>query len=478
MNWGVRRCRLGLACLASFLLSAAAANAATITVTRQDDPDNGVGDCAHIDTSCSLREAVNAADANSAITQISLPAGEYDLQSQVSALQISSNVTLAGAGARLTTIKQTRVTNVLTIHGGSTVTVQGVTVTGGHTVGTIHGGGISNNGSLTLEDSRVTDNESDGLSGQQSTSSGEGGGIANFGTSLVIIRSTIDGNHADAVSGPNAQGGGIFSASSTTVVNSTIAGNTADGGSVAGSGGGIYMLSGASLHLANTTVAFNTALGSAAQGGNLDLESGPAPRTTKNSIIAVGTADAGSENCLGTLSSDGSNIEDRNECGLGSDSTNRVSTNAELGQLGDHGGALATVPLLSGSPAINGGNPAGCSDGSFAAIVIDERGVSRPQGARCDIGAFEFRAVRLTGKPKISGQPRLGQKLVCVPPGVTSPDGPVLRAFTWLRSGKPVSRGATHVVRAADRRHSLACRLTATNAAGVASATSAPVSVP
>jgi hypothetical protein len=260
-------------------------------------------------------------------------------------------------------------------------------------------------------------------------------------------------------------------------VNSTIAGNTADAGSGAGAGGGIYMLGGASVHLANTTTAFNTVLGSSAQGGNLDLEPGPATSTIKNSIIADGTAATGSENCLGTLNSEGNNLEDRDECGLDPDSTNQVSTNAKLGQLGPHGGPLPMVPLLSGSPAINRGNPAGCSDTTFATIVVDERGVPRPQGSRCDIGAFEFRAVKLTGKPKIAGQHRVGQKLTCVPPGIKSPDGAVVNVFSWLRSGKAVGRGRTYVVRALDRGHSLACRLKSINAAGAATAISRQVSV-
>jgi hypothetical protein len=474
MNWGARGWLAGIACMVSLLLAASGAGAATtITVTRQDDPDNGLGDCASIDTSCSLREAVNVANSDPSITQITLPAGEYDLKNQVLGLQIAGNLTLAGAGARTTTIKQIRVANVLNIHSGKTVTVQGVTITGGHAIGTIHGGGISNSGALTLQDSRVTDNESDGLSG----ASGEGGGIANFGTSLLIIRSTIDGNHADAASGPSAQGGGIYSTSSATIVNSTIAGNTVDGGSGTGSGGGIHMLGGATLNLANSTVAFNTAFGSPAQGGNIDLEAGPAPSTAKNSIIADGTADIGSENCIGTLGSEGFNLEDRDECGLDPDSTNQVSKDAKLGQLGDHGGPLATVPLLSGSPAINGGNNAGCRGINFAVLDVDERGVHRPQGPRCDIGAFEFRVPVLKGLPQVSGAPRVGQKLTCLLPAVQSADGPSTVGVAWLRNGAFVTNGRSYVVRAADRGHALRCRFKATNAAGSASATSRAVSV-
>ena len=60
-----------------------------------------------------------------------------------------------------------------------------------------------------------------------------------------------------------------------------------------------------------------------------------------------------------------------------------------LGLLRDNGGPAETEALLAGSPAIDGGNPAGCTDLAGNLLTTDERGVSRPQpsGGRCDIGA-------------------------------------------------------------------------------------------
>ena len=53
-----------------------------------------------------------------------------------------------------------------------------------------------------------------------------------------------------------------------------------------------------------------------------------------------------------------------------------------LGALADNGGPTLTHALLTGSPAIDAGNDAACP-------ATDQRGVTRPQGAHCDIGSYE-----------------------------------------------------------------------------------------
>ena len=63
--------------------------------------------------------------------------------------------------------------------------------------------------------------------------------------------------------------------------------------------------------------------------------------------------------------------------------TNIIITDPKLGTLSNYGGFTQTIPLLPGSSAIDTGNDATCP-------ATDQRGVSRPQGAHCDIGAFEF----------------------------------------------------------------------------------------
>jgi len=59
-----------------------------------------------------------------------------------------------------------------------------------------------------------------------------------------------------------------------------------------------------------------------------------------------------------------------------------IITDAQIGPLGNNGGPTATHALLAGSPAIDAANDAACP-------VTDQRGVTRPQGAHCDIGAYE-----------------------------------------------------------------------------------------
>jgi len=63
--------------------------------------------------------------------------------------------------------------------------------------------------------------------------------------------------------------------------------------------------------------------------------------------------------------------------------TNIITDDPLLGTLGNYGGSTQTIPLLAGSSAINTGDDAVCP-------ATDQRGVSRPQGTHCDIGAFEL----------------------------------------------------------------------------------------
>jgi hypothetical protein len=58
-----------------------------------------------------------------------------------------------------------------------------------------------------------------------------------------------------------------------------------------------------------------------------------------------------------------------------------------LGPLNDNGGATHTHALQPGSPALDG---ASCTDLIGGAITADQRGVARPQGTGCDVGAYEL----------------------------------------------------------------------------------------
>jgi hypothetical protein len=215
------------------------------------------------------------------------------------------------------------------------------------------GGGIVNvsdfTGESTIKNSTVSSNAADYF----------GGGIADFSYyGLALIDTTVSGNVAYS-------GGGGISSFELTLTNSTVSGNTAS------YGGGIR--SGAAT-VSNSTVSGNEASES---GGGIVSSF----LTLTNSIVAHnGTSPP---NCdVTSVDSLGYNLSDDSSCGLTAPSDLLVA-DAMLGPLADNGGPTETHALLPGSPAIDAGSP------DCPPPATDQRGVVRPQGARCDIGAFE-----------------------------------------------------------------------------------------
>jgi hypothetical protein len=104
--------------------------------------------------------------------------------------------------------------------------------------------------------------------------------------------------------------------------------------------------------------------------------------TLRNTIVANSLS---GENCDGTITNGGSNLEDGTTCGWGSAFGSMSSTNPLLGVLT---GSPAYFPLNAGSLAIDKGDDPIC-----AASPVNnqsQNGVTRPQGAHCDIGAYEL----------------------------------------------------------------------------------------
>lgn len=202
---------------------------------------------------------------------------------------------------------------------------------------------------------------------------GNGGAIWNAGQ-LALTHSTFNQNDAE----DGGQGGAIFhQRGAMTMVNSTVSGNTAI------SGGGLYVAAEGQGTLTYVTVAYNFG-GSA--GGLFSLN--PAFRLS-NTLLAKNLVFPGLfDDCTGAVTSLGYNLLERSACTvLGAAPGDIVGqadgdVDAKLGNLQNHGFAVETHALLPGSPAINGGSPDNC-------LAIDQRGVARPQGGRCDIGAFE-----------------------------------------------------------------------------------------
>jgi len=379
------------------------AHAAAIAVTTTADELNADGDC-------SLREAiqtsntdaaVDACPAGSGADAITVPSGTYTLSiagagedaNASGDLDITADLTITGAGPATTIIDGAGLDRVFHVDPTSAdvmAEIYGVTIQHGlaQFEGFIFtaGGGILNAGTLTVSSSTVRDNTgvaldhfgggifNDGtLTLNNSTVSNNaalsGGGIRNHGTA-TLNSSTVSGN--STFSG----GGGIANVGTLTIDNSTISGNT--DGSV---GGGIDNFSAGTLTLASSTVTGNSGVfggGIANAGGSLSL---------KNTIVAKNTASGSGGDCIGSppIISAGNNLDSDGSCGL-TGSGDISGVDLLVGPLADNGGLTKTHPLLAGSPAID----AGSSD--CPPPFADQRGVARPQGAACDIGAFELEA--------------------------------------------------------------------------------------
>ncbi|HEX4109595.1 MAG TPA: choice-of-anchor Q domain-containing protein [Solirubrobacteraceae bacterium] len=226
------------------------------------------------------------------------------------------------------------------------------------------GGGVYVDGDGALSGDAVTNNAAPG---------GSAGGIyINNPTDLTA--STLSGNTA-------ASGGGLVVDGPAALANDTIAQNTASD-----EGGGIYDEE--TAQLANVTLDGNIAHG-AGGGGNLYVDD--ADLALHDSIVAGSSAASSGGNCApGTsvLVSLGDNAEDSGQCGLTGPGDQPDDSTLHLGALS--GSPLAVVPLQAGSSAINTGDPAGCTDADGNLLTVDELGTVRPQGGRCDIGAFEY----------------------------------------------------------------------------------------
>jgi CSLREA domain-containing protein len=350
-----------LALMLGFAL-APAARAATYNVTSTGDTLGG--SC--LPSSCSLRQAVRAVNEGPGSDTINIPSGTYVLTA--GELTVEKSVTIVGSGARATTITAAGANRDLKIAEHET-TASGLTVTGGTAefgAGILVGVGAG----LTLTDSAVSANTA--------TTGGEltGGGVyISSSATATLNRVTVSGNAARL-------GAGIYNDGALIATDSTIAGNTAIELGSSGDGGGFYNQGGGSTAtFTNVTFAANSATGPFGAGGNMETNSFGV--TLKNTIVTGGAAHE-SQNCSGSVTSSGHNIENLNTCGLAGPG-DQPSTDPKIGALQNNGGPTETYALLPGSPAIDAATSSG-------APATDQRGVARPQSAGFDIGAYEVAA--------------------------------------------------------------------------------------
>ncbi len=318
------------------------------------------------------------------------------------------------------------------IYNIGTLTLSNSVITGNTT--TTNGAGIYSSGPLTIINSSIIGNGAANYGGVESLSSltmsnsivsgNQGGGVSVVG-SAIIVNSTISGN----LNAPS--GGGIATASQLTLKNSTVSGNT-----TLGSGGGIYNQG--TLNIVNSTISGNSAISNGGGINSVGANFGPATAVNaSNATITNNQADSGLHGnglgggiyngsystftfqntilagnfetafsgvgfahynpvigeCWGTISSTVANLMQSYNTGYCT--VNGVLPSVadpKLGTLADNGGPTQTHALLAGSPAIDTGNPSGCTDQFGAPLTTDQRGANRPFGPRCDIGAYEYGA--------------------------------------------------------------------------------------
>lgn len=266
------------------------------------------------------------------------------------------------------------------------------------------GGGFFNGGSVNVIFSTISDNED---------FFGRGAGIYNTG-SLSMLDTTLSGNsaiedfggamfnsgvatvRASTLTGNSATdgnwGGAIYNNAGTlTIVNSTLSGNSTDGGL----GGGVYNGGG------TVAMSFSTLTGNSASAGSAIYNKGTL--TLKSTLLA---SQSSGGNCnddgIGSASSGGYNLSDDSTCiFLTQTGDQNDSGTAGLSPSGlqNNGGPAQTVALLPTSSAVNAIPVNACTDTFGNSVTRDQRGVKRPQGSACDIGAYELATEKHGAEP-------------------------------------------------------------------------------
>ena len=350
----------------------------TITVTNTNDSGPG-----------SLRQALIDVPDGGTI-QFDAGLNGQTITLTTAELVVSNSVTISGPGPALLTVSRGqqapkfRIFHILPNH---TVAISGLTISGGslenadgagifneHATLTLSncsisgnnvnspaspgtgGGGISNNGTLTIISSSVSNN------GAFGTWTAGGGGIGNGGT-MEILHSSIIGN-----STAFSFGGGI-AGSYQTITNCTISGNTGfRGGGIAGGG-----------NITHTTFSDNSAF----EGGSIYAFINSVQLA--NNIFRASSSSTSLFSGGSSIFSFGYNLSSDNGGGFLTNN-DQINTNPMLGPLQNNGGPTSTQALLLGSPAIDMGDPNFTPPPQF-----DQRGNGYPRvlNGRIDIGSFE-----------------------------------------------------------------------------------------
>ena len=381
-----------------------------LVVTNLDD--SGAG---------SLREALaRVADGGTVTFDPALAGGTVTLTS--GELAIDSSVSIDAAVAAPVTVSAGGASRVIQVAAGAQVSINDLTIRDG--VASPRGGGILNNGELSLERVVVTDNLensggaasfdlggggiytgegatlnlTDSTVSDNSTVNQPAGGVYGFlNSTITVTRSTISGNVGGDVAG------GLRTLGVATIQNSTISGNT----SSAWHGGALFATDG-SVTIANSSIVGNNAPDGTAGGLMVATFGTPVDVSIVDSVIA----DNGTYSCqteggsAASLTSLGGNVVTDDSCAAVPSDTVVTPGAAGVAALADNGGPTLTHALEAGSPALD--------SASSACPSTDQRGVSRPQGSSCDVGSFE----REPG-PAVEPAPAIEPALKVTAPGHT-----------------------------------------------------------
>jgi CSLREA domain-containing protein len=442
---------------AALFLSTAPAHAASFTVNNSlDAPDANPGDglCRTIFNRCTLRAAIQEANALSGTDTINVPAGTFTLTragfddtALNGDLDINSHLIIMGASQATTIINGNSLDRVFHVTGLFKVSFSNLTIQGGNITQTGMGGaGIANlSGNIQLTRVTLRNNSSieagGGLfSGGSATldqvtlaanHSSTGGGFFNGGK-LGMTQSIVDGNSASAGGGGIGNGPGA----NLTISFTTVSNNSTDGGggldNIGGvvnidssailtntatvDGGGLKNGLNGTLNLVNSTVSGNSAGTSGAgiyvNNGTVTFASVTIANNTSGTAAGVNNGgglvklkntivggNLGGSDCAGTLTSFAYNLIENVTCTVVGDTTgNILGLSPLLGPLnftcdsGDPGPTLGHC--AAASPGFERGNPAGCTDFNGVLLWHDQRGPGffhdRHSGNACDIGSMEM----------------------------------------------------------------------------------------
>ncbi|MDN5938713.1 MAG: hypothetical protein L0H83_08615, partial [Salinisphaera sp.] len=396
----------GTMLLVGGMLFSATAQAVLFTVNDAGDAGDFAAGNAVCETGagtgvCTLRAAVEEANALAGADDIVIAAGVNPLIASTTQITVTSELTLSGQGADQTTLDGNANSRIFAITNTANVEIEGVTLTNGRAPDGVvagspgaSGGAIVNEGTLSIRSATLSDNRAgrggDGGNLIDGAAGGSGGAVFNSG-SLTIIASTLSGNTAgnggdsNVTAGNGGPGGAIVNTGMLTITNSTLSGNATGAGGfdfpsgprgLRGAGGAIQN-SGAGI----STIRAATITGNTGRVGGAinqpDLVGGTL--TLVNTLIADNTdTEMAGRNCLATdpmndLIDGGGNLDDGESCFGAMPALSLSNAAADLGALANNGGPTRTHALQAGSDAID-------SDFAIAGCpATDQRGIPRPQ---------------------------------------------------------------------------------------------------